>query len=249
MSTYSKEDLEQIAAAIGREVADVLAHQKLLENAALMFRLDCGAPSPELARSPGMTPSQMRSKMNQISGSARRLLKHLGVPNRSGVVNIEAAYDGPGDFEILKVLSWAVNHHEDPVITATRRISRLVEVVEAIEAAMNLEQWAHQGAEEVTTFGQLTVPKEHQGDTAVNSWIAAMMSTYKRMTGKEPGTSVGAPGSPGRGRATGPLIRFLAAAGKPLGIEYSAEFWRGRSPRQSDRRPKKIKIKVDCTIS
>jgi hypothetical protein len=52
------------------------------------------------------------------------------------------------------------------------------------------------------------VPKEHQGDVALNNWIAAVMSIYKRIMGKEPGTSVAAPGSARRGKADGPLIRF-----------------------------------------
>jgi len=35
-----------------------------------------------------------------------------------------------------------------------------------------------------SSSSRLTVPKEHQGDVAVNNWIAAMLSVYKRMTGK-----------------------------------------------------------------
>jgi hypothetical protein len=170
----------------------------------------------------------MRLKMQQIFKSARRLLKNLGLRNNDGDLNIEDAYDGPGDLEILTVLSWAVNHDEDPVITATRRVGRLAEILNAIAAAKDLEQWAHQGADEVIEFGRLTVPKEHQGEVAVNNWIAAMLSVYKQITGKEPGTSVGAPGSSLRRKATGPVVRFLAAAEKPLGLEHSAESLRDR---------------------
>lgn len=75
---------------------------------------------------------------------------------------------------------------------------------------------------------ELIVPKEHAGDAAVNNWIAAMMSIYKSLTGKEPRTSVGAPGRARRGKATGPLIRFLEAASKPLGLQHSPDSWRGR---------------------
>ena len=35
-------------------------------------------------------------------------------------------------------------------------------------------------------IGELIVPREHQGDVVVNNWIAAMMSIYKRLTGKKP---------------------------------------------------------------
>ena len=77
-------------------------------------------------------------------------------------------------------------------------------------------------------IGELTVPKGRRGHATENNWIAAMMSTYKKITGKEPRTSVIAPGRSGRGKAAGPLIRFLEAAGKPLGMKYSADSWRGR---------------------
>jgi len=230
MATYSENDFQQIAAAVGKKMSDVAARQKDFENIALAFRLDRGLRSPD--EPPPLrptTPHQMRAQMEQISRSACRLLNTLGVPRDSdGVPKIEDAYDGPGDFEILKVLSWAIDHDEDPVVMATRRIARLAELVEAIEAASDLERWARYATDDVTKFGQLTVPKCHQGDVAVNNWIAAMLSIYGQITGKGPGTSVGAPASENRGVPGGPLIRFLKAAGKPLGIEYPPHAWRSR---------------------
>jgi len=228
VDTYTEEDLERIAAAVGKAAADVEARQKDFENAALMFRLDCGLPL-DVVRSRGSTPTQLRRKMERVEKSARRLLKDLGVPrDERGLVKIEEAHDGPGDVEILKILSWAVEHDEDPVTTATRRVGRLVEILEALEAAGDIEQWARQGAHEVIEFGGLTVPKEHQGDIAFNYWIAAMLPIYKQITGNDPGTSVGTAGSSRRGKGGGPLIRFLAAAEKPLGLEHSADSLRDR---------------------
>jgi hypothetical protein len=228
VATYTQEDYAQIAAAVGKDVADVMAHQKGFENAALMFRLDRGSPL-ELVRSRGSTPTQMRRKMERVEKSARCFLKDLGVRrDERGLVRIEEAYDGPGDIEILKVLSWAVEHDEDPVITATRRLGRLAEILEAIEAASDLEQWARRGADEVIGFGRLTVPKEHQGEVSFNNWIAAMLPIYKQITGRDPRTSVGAPGSSLQRKATGPVVRFLAATEKPLGLEHSAESLRDR---------------------
>ena len=55
-----------------------------------------------------------------------------------------------------------------------------------------------------------------------------MMTLYEKITGRKARTSIAAPGKPGEGNPTGPLIRFLVAAGKPLGIDYSAGSWRGR---------------------
>jgi len=111
---------------------------------------------------------------------------------------------------------------------ATRRIGRLAELVEAIAAANDLERWARYATDEISKFGGLTVPKGHRGDVAVNDWIAAMLSIYGQITGKGPGTSVGAPASDNRGVPGGPLIRFLEAAGKPLGIECPPDAWRSR---------------------
>jgi hypothetical protein len=72
------------------------------------------------------------------------------------------------------------------------------------------------------------VQEGNPGDDAVNGWIAAMLGIYRTITGKEPATSVGAPGRPNKGKAAGPLIRFLQAAGKPLKIEFSEDAWRSR---------------------
>ncbi len=48
------------------------------------------------------------------------------------------------------------------------------------------------------------------------------------ITGKEPATSVGGFDQPDEGIGRGPLIRFLAAAGAPLGLEFSGDAWRSR---------------------
>jgi hypothetical protein len=228
VATYTQDDYAQIAAALGKHVPEVIVYQKDFENAALMFRLDSGLLA-EPMRPRGSTPTQLRRKIGQVERSARRLLKDLGIPrDERDNVKIEEAYDGPGDTEVLKVLSWAVEHDEDPVILATRRLGRLAEISEAVSAAADIEQWARQGAQKVTEFGRLTVPKGNQGDVAVNDWIAAMLPLYTQISGNDPGTSVGSPGTDNEGIAGGPLVRFLEAAGKPLGINYSSEAWRSR---------------------
>ena len=62
----------------------------------------------------------------------------------------------------------------------------------------------------------------------MNNWIAAMMEIYRKITGAEPATSVGQVDQPNEGIASGPFIRFLQAAGEPLGISYSEDAWRSR---------------------
>ena len=103
-----------------------------------------------------------------------------------------------------------------------------MEIIDGVAAAAELGRRANQAAIEVAEVGKLTVRPGNPGDDAVNDWIAAMMGLYRRITGKEPATSVGGPKRPNEGIAAGPLIRFLQAAGKPLEIEFSEDAWRSR---------------------
>jgi hypothetical protein len=214
MATYSIDDFEQIASAVQRDVADVFRFQKEFEAAAMLYRLDRNAPKRR-------TPFVMRRRMTQIVHAARRLLRYLEVEGPS------QAPDGPGT-AILQVLASTDDGAEDAVVRATARIGRLVEILEAVDATRELERCASMGAEEVAQIGELVVPRGHHGQVAENDWIAAMMSIYKRITGTDPGISVVAPGRSERGKATGPLIRFLEAAGKPVGIELSPDSFAGR---------------------
>ena len=197
------------------DVGQIAKHENLFEAAARWYRLDKRRPKRT-------APSKLREKLDQVAKNARRLLKSLGVNNP------DEAADGPGDPEILNALVLMGEPNEDPVIEATRRIGRLVEIIDGIAAAAEFERRAKKAATEVTEVGKLTVREGNPGDDAVNDWIAAMMSLYRKITGKEPATSVGAPERPNEGIAEGPLIRFLEAAGKPLEIEFSEDAWRSR---------------------
>ena len=117
---------------------------------------------------------------------------------------------------------------EDAVVNATRRIGQLATMMDAIEAASELERRATKAAKDVIAIGNLTVPKGHQGKAAVNNWIAGIMEIYRKITDAEPTTSVGGVDQPNDGIASGPFIRFLQAAGKPLDIIYSEDAWRSR---------------------
>jgi hypothetical protein len=83
-------------------------------------------------------------------------------------------------------------------------------------------------ADDVVQISELVVPKGHQGQVAENDWIATMMSIYQNITGTHPGISIVAPNRPEKGKATGPLIRLLEAAGKPIGVELSPDSFAGR---------------------
>ena len=230
VATYSRRDLEQIAAAIHTDVTHVCRHEKQFEAAAMWYRLDRNA-----LKNQRITPFVMRRRMRQISDAARKLLRHLGVEDPA------QAPDGPR-IAVLEVLASTDDGTEDAVVRATTRIGRLVEILEAVDAARELARRAEMGAEDVLRIGNLTVPKGHHGDAAVNDWIAAMMSIYKQITGKDPGISIVAPSRRGRGKAAGPLIRFLKTAGKPIGIQFSPDSFAGRikDVRTGGAAPKKI---------
>ena len=184
-TTYTKTNFEQIATAIGTTVKPVADFEAQFEAAALWFRLDKGRPKRP-------APSKQHEKLTQVAKSARRLLKTLGIDDP------DSAVDGPGDHEIFRALVLAGEPDENAVLETTRRIGRLVEILEGIAATGELD------------------------------WIAAMLGIYRTLTGKEPATSVGAPTRANEGKATGPLIRFLQAAGEPLNIDFSEDAWRSR---------------------
>jgi hypothetical protein len=104
MPTYSIEDHERIAAAIGRDVADVVEHKHLFAWAADWYGLDCGLPRDAPPRPRRTPPSKMHEKLLRIAKSARRLPKDLEV-ERDETKGYEEAADGPGSFELLEVLA------------------------------------------------------------------------------------------------------------------------------------------------
>jgi len=215
MVTYDQSNFEEIATAVGVDVGQIVKHANAFEAAALWYRLDNRRP----ART---APFELHKKLDRVAKSTRRLLNSLGVNNP------DEAYDGPCDPEILRALVLAGEPSVDPVIEATRRVGRLTEIIDGAVAAAELHRRAKEAAAEVTRVGKLTVREGNPGDDAVNDWIETMMGLYRKITGQEPATSVGAFGQPNEGVATGPLIRFLEAAGKPLGIEFSEDAWRSR---------------------
>ena len=205
MATYSKEDFERIAAAIGKDVADVAQHETSFESAAHWYRQDCRAAKA----SSRVAPSDMSKRMTQIANAARKLLGHLEV------CDPRQAPDGPGAIALLEFLTSADDGTEDDVIRATARVGRLVEIFDSIDAARELKRRARKAAPDAVRIGELIVPKGRHGQPAVNNWIAEMMPIYKKITGKDPRASVITAG-PRRGKAAGPFIRFLEAASKPL---------------------------------
>ena len=213
--TYEGSDIRRICAAIDVNYGDVSKYRPHFESAALWFRLDTKSPKR-------IPPSQLERKLDSIARRARRLLDALGIHETA------AACDGPSQTAVFQALEVAAVNGETEVQRATERIGRLVEFIEALAAAGDIERWAKDAAKETVHTRRMITPAGHQGDAAANNWIAAMIGLYCKITGREPGTSVGAPESKNDGEAGGPLLRFLAAAGNPLGLEYSMDAWRAR---------------------
>ena len=109
MPTYSREDFERMAVAIGKDVADVKRHEKAFEAAAMWYRLSRNA-----SKGKRVTPYMMRRRMTQIANAAQRLLEHLGVSDPT------QAPDGPAP-AVLEVLASASDGTEDAVIRALSR--------------------------------------------------------------------------------------------------------------------------------
>jgi hypothetical protein len=125
MGTYSREDFECMAAAVGKDVADVTARKESFEAAAFWYRQDCRAPKPPTR----IAPSAMASRMEQIAKAARKLLGHLQI------CDPREAEDGPGAIALLEFLASAEDEDEDAVKRATAGVGRLVEIFDAIDAA------------------------------------------------------------------------------------------------------------------
>jgi hypothetical protein len=194
MGTYSRENFKQIASAIHKDVAEIYQYKSDFEAAALMYRLDLDLPERK-------KPSELRKRLIQIGNTARKLVRLLGVKDPS------QAPDGPAR-GLLQVLASTGHKTEDPIIRATARVGRLVEILDAVEASQDIERRAANGAHEAVEIGKLYVPKGHQGDVAVNDWIGCMLGIYQKITGKSSGISVKGPHQRDSGKPTGPLIRL-----------------------------------------
>jgi hypothetical protein len=182
MGTYSRENFKQIASAIHKDVAEIYQYKSDFEAAALMYRLDLDLPERK-------KPSELRKRLIQIGNTARKLVRLLGVKDPS------QAPDGPARGLLQVLASTGHKTEEDPIIRATARVGRLVEILDAVDACREIERRAANGAKEAVEIGKLYVPKGHQGDVAVNDWIDRMLGIYQKIIGKSRklGISVKAP--------------------------------------------------------
>ena len=212
---YEEEDVKKIAKAIEVKPDEIKSCLREFEAAATWYGLDQREPKR-------LYPSELKRRLRRIVNNADRLLKSLGVDSA------EDAADGPAEPAILDAITDDRAGDEGPVLSASERLGRFVTLLEGVAATVEFRDRAKAAATEVVKVKKLITPAGHRGDAAINKWIAAMLGPYREITGKHPGTSVGGFFSADKGKAIGPLIRFLKAAGEPLDIELSSESWRER---------------------
>jgi hypothetical protein len=213
--TYRLENLKEIANAIGKSTKAVKHRAQKFEDAATWYR-SWGKSTKRI------TPYELKRRFDSISSHARKLLKGLGINNP------EDAPDGTIDPNILAALTNRKRSDELDVSRAADKIALLHKIISAVNAASDLESWATDSVEKSIKVGKLTTFPGHSGDWATYEWIADMMVLYRDLTRRAIATSTDPKSRPKAGKATGPLVRFLAAAGKPLELEMSAEAWRER---------------------
>ena len=180
-----------------------------------MYRLDQRAPERK-------TPSQLRADLKSIRSHATKLLNKLGYNDPPNTI------DGPDDWSVIELLTTRGGPDENEVLAAANRIEHLLEVLSVVEAAAAISNWSERSRGRALAVRESITPKGFSGDIATNDWIAAMMGIYKAITSKEPATSIGAIGRNNESQAGGPLIDFLTAAGKPIGVEMTGHAWRER---------------------
>lgn len=179
---------------------------------------------PPLSETEGETKARrdIAALRKKFDRTAAKLMRLLGV-------TAEAAEDGLPDTEL-----------EDALVNIGyadgAAIGELVKVITtyrqnragAIKAAEELANSAISAKGGTAAIRETTVTPRFRGHPAINGWIDDMLSLYVRITGRKAGTSVRSETDHNAGDADGPLIRFLSAAGKQLGLDFTPHGWRGR---------------------
>ena len=195
-----------------------LLKQLDLVSAAFTSDIKYGAREAEL-----LSATRQRA-VAEAGMKARTVLRHLGVRSWSDAV------DGPAP-DTLNSLNYADGTSLDAIVDLTALIGAIPSLLEdgfqphqlseIIKSVEELERIARDAADQALYLGGLVVPKGHHGDWAVNSWIPDMDRLYREVTGLRPTAWVNRTGA-------SPFIRFLQAAGKPIGLVYSPDAWRRR---------------------
>lgn len=191
-------------------------------------------------------PSVVIRKLEAIASKGEKAEERLDLLARAlGFRSLaeaqERVLNGLPDRAVQRALASEVVHPDpEPILLATCEMAiddKVEDETEATKrkkaaqrkkAAKQLARWAKAAIRSTKSLSKLVAARGRSEDVSLNEWVAAMIGIYRQVTGRQPSTSIGSSGSPHEGEATGPLIRFLAAAGRPLGIELSSDAWRKR---------------------
>lgn len=161
----------------------------------------------------------LRRKLGRTAAKLMRLMD----------VTPETAEDGIPDSELEDALvdtGYADGAAIGEVVSAIADYRQ--DLTTAIEAAERLATSASSAKSGTAALRESIVIPGHHGQPDINSWIGDMITLYTAITGRTVGTSIRPGTDRNAGQADGPLIRFLAAAGKPLGLEFTPHGWRSR---------------------
>ena len=166
------------------------------------------------------TPSDLAKKFHAIENAADRLLKALSLPEGTDSDEIPPAILRPleraadrygqkiGSYPDLIPFEWDIEGETYVDYLGSEKLRTIVAGVRQLKA------WA----KDESRRARLTVKQKkarsrtrHSGDEAMQELIGDLIRLWIGNFMKPLGTSVGKPGTANRGKASGPLIRFVKA--------------------------------------
>jgi hypothetical protein len=137
-------------------------------------------------------------------------------------IDPDAIEDGITDPRIANALVLETDHDDKDLKVL---LSKLYEYGEdtrgSVAAALELYERAKAGVTALERVRDNLKRADDTSDAALSGWIDDMLSLYVEITKEDIKFSKVKDEEPNAGEPTGPLIRFLIAAGKPIGIELS----------------------------
>lgn len=195
--SYTWEDFSAIVLSNEALTFDaVLAEAPNFDRAAAWFHSDRARPR----LSP---PSIMKPRIRKSMERADALLEILGVESRAD------AEDCPVDDELWAFLT-STSLTEDELRLLCQLAAKLSYVAE----------------HEFMAAAMAIYPDGHTGNEPLQNWIGEILSIAVRLLGNRPGVSVAPSTSKNPGGVSGPFVRFLKSAGKPLNIQKTDKSWR-----------------------
>ena len=168
------------------------------------------------------TAKQLSDSLAAIESTANKLLEKLQLPNEPDSSDLLAPMPYALRFDGLQAVAAeeAENLGGFPEHTGEGLLA------EAVRGVYRLRGWAHNAdprKREETPENQegISTPRKerHVADAALNELIGSLCRIWADIFDREIRTSVGGPMSANKGRASGPMLRFLKACLEPLPLD------------------------------